>query len=62
MVEKIFRQSAEFCGEHEVWEARAHVFFLRVEVQGGDPVLRARGEEDAGGPQISDPALRYYEP
>ena len=88
MVEKIFRQSAEFCSEHDLWKLNvAHVFFLQarardptahadpaapmhhvpsplqrlaptsnaprllpagVEVQGGDPVLRARGEEDAG--------------
>ena len=31
MVEKIFRQSAEFCSEHEVWVLNvAHVFFLQV--------------------------------
>merc|ERR1711988_371326 len=30
MVEKIFRQSAEFCSEHEVWVLNvAHVFFLQ---------------------------------
>merc|ERR1711871_1646170 len=29
-VEKIFRQSAEFCSEHEVWVLNvAHVFFLQ---------------------------------
>jgi len=29
MVEKIFRQSAEFCSEHEIWKLNVgHVFFL----------------------------------
>jgi len=29
MVEKIFRQSAEFCSEHETWKLNvAHVFFM----------------------------------
>ena len=31
MVERIFRQSAEFCSEHEVWVLNvAHVFFLQA--------------------------------
>jgi len=30
MVEKIFRQSAEFCSEHETWKLNvAHVFFMQ---------------------------------
>lgn len=30
MVEKIFKQSAEFCSEHEVWKLNvAHVFFMQ---------------------------------
>lgn len=30
MVEKIFRQSAEFCSEHEVWKLNvAHTFFMQ---------------------------------
>ena len=30
MVEKIFRQSADFCSEHEVWKLNvAHVFFMQ---------------------------------
>ncbi len=30
-VERIFRQSAEFCSEHEVWKLNvAHVFFMQV--------------------------------
>jgi tetratricopeptide repeat protein 30 len=30
MVEKIFRQSSEFCSEHEVWKLNvAHVFFMQ---------------------------------
>ena len=33
MVEKIFRQSAEFCSEHDLWKLNvAHVFFLQVRV------------------------------
>ena len=31
MVEKIFRQSAEFCSEHDLWKLNvAHVFFLQA--------------------------------
>lgn len=31
-VEKIFRQTAEFCSEHESWKLNvAHVFFLQAE-------------------------------
>ena len=31
MVEKVFRQSAEFCSEHDVWKLNvAHVFFMQV--------------------------------
>lgn len=30
MVEKIFRQSAEFCSEHETWKLNvAHMFFMQ---------------------------------
>lgn len=30
-VEKIFRQSAEFCSEHETWKLNvAHVFFMQA--------------------------------
>ena len=29
-VEKLFRQSAEFCSEHETWKLNvAHVFFMQ---------------------------------
>lgn len=31
MVEKLFKQSAEFCAEHDVWKLNvAHVFFMQV--------------------------------
>lgn len=31
MVEKIFKQSAEFCSEHEIWKLNvAHIFFMQV--------------------------------
>jgi tetratricopeptide repeat protein 30 len=34
MVEKIFRQSAEFCSEHDVWKLNvAHVFFMQGSVE-----------------------------
>jgi len=30
MVEKLFRQSAEFCSEHEIWKLNvAHTFFMQ---------------------------------
>ena len=30
MVEKIFRQYAEFCSEHEIWKLNvAHTFFMQ---------------------------------
>jgi len=46
MVEKIFRQSAEFCSEHDTWKLNvAHVFFM----QGAQ---ENKYEE----------AIRYYEP
>lgn len=32
MVENLFRQSAEFCSEHDVWKLNvAHVFFMQVQ-------------------------------
>ena len=46
MVEKIFRQSAEFCSEHDLWKLNvAHVFFWNSIAAFR---LNARGEEDAG--------------
>lgn len=39
MVEKIFRQSAEFCSEHEVWKLNvAHVFFMQGESKFRDAI------------------------
>lgn len=30
MVEKLFRQSAEFCADHEIWKLNvAHVFYVQ---------------------------------
>lgn len=47
MVEKIFRQSAEFCSEHDVWKLNvAHVFFM----QGSLETIKF------------NEAIRYYEP
>uniref|UniRef100_A0A7S0YIU3 Tetratricopeptide repeat protein 30 n=1 Tax=Hemiselmis tepida TaxID=464990 RepID=A0A7S0YIU3_9CRYP len=46
MVEKIFRQSAEFCSEHDVWKLNvAHVFFMQ-------------GSQDGK----YNEAIRYYDP
>lgn len=46
MVEKIFRQSAEFCSEHDVWKLNvAHVFFMQ-------------GNQD----NKYNEAIRYYDP
>ena len=40
MVEKIFRQSAEFCSEHDLWKLNvAHVFFLQARAR--DPTAHA---------------------
>jgi tetratricopeptide repeat protein 30 len=34
-VELIFRQSAEFCSEHDVWKLNvAHTFFMQVRLSG----------------------------
>jgi tetratricopeptide repeat protein 30 len=47
MVEKIFRQSAEFCSEHDVWKLNvAHTFFMQVN----------------GAENKYKEAIRYYEP
>lgn len=50
MVEKLFRQSAEFCSEHEVWKLNvAHVFFMqetkfREAIRYYEPVVEANKE------------------
>lgn len=47
-VEKIFRQAAEFCSEHDVWKLNvAHVFFMQQEAK-----FEAKFKD----------AIRYYEP
>ena len=34
MVERLFRQSAEFCSEHDIWKLNvAHVFFMQTSHQ-----------------------------
>lgn len=51
MVEKLFRQSAEFCSEHEVWKLNvAHVFFIqdskwKESIRYYDPIVRKNGGE-----------------
>nr|CCC89909.1 unnamed protein product [Trypanosoma congolense IL3000] len=50
MVEKLFRQSAEFCSEHEIWKLNvAHVFFMqetkfREAIRYYEPVVEANEE------------------
>lgn len=50
MVEKIFRQSAEFCSEHDVWKLNvAHVFFMQDNkfadaIRYYEPVVRSRSD------------------
>ena len=47
-VEKLFRQSAEFCSEHEIWKLNvAHVFFMqdnkfRDAIRYYEPFVRTR--------------------
>ncbi|CCW59539.1 unnamed protein product [Phytomonas sp. EM1] len=51
MVEKLFRQSAEFCSEHDVWKLNvAHVFFMqenkfREAIRYYEPVVAANQEK-----------------
>ncbi|ESL07041.1 hypothetical protein TRSC58_05276 [Trypanosoma rangeli SC58] len=50
MVERLFRQSAEFCSEHEIWKLNvAHVFFMqetkfRESIRYYEPVVEASQE------------------
>merc|ERR1712139_86844 len=52
MVEKIFRQSAEFCSEHDVWKLNvAHVFFMqetefRDAIRYYEPIVKKKCDED----------------
>merc|ERR1719230_870082 len=52
MVEKIFRQSAEFCSEHDVWKLNvAHVFFMqetkfRDAIRYYEPIVQRKCEEE----------------
>jgi len=58
MVEKIFRQSAEFCSEHEVWVLNvAHVFFLqetkfREAIRYYEPTVKKHAQNILGVPAI----------
>mmetsp|Transcript_17248 Transcript_17248/g.19427 ORF Transcript_17248/g.19427 Transcript_17248/m.19427 type:complete len:644 (+) Transcript_17248:56-1987(+) len=51
MVEKIFRQSAEFCSEHETWKLNvAHVFFMQESkfkeaIRYYEPIVRKHSED-----------------
>merc|ERR1711977_508515 len=50
MVEKIFRQSAEFCSEHDIWKLNvAHVFFMqetkfRDAIRYYEPIVKKQSE------------------
>jgi len=52
MVEKIFRQSAEFCSEHDVWKLNvAHVFFMqetkfRDAIRYYEPIVKRQMEDE----------------
>lgn len=49
-VEKLFRQSAEFCADHEVWKLNlAHVFFVlgdkyKEAIRYYEPVVKKHGD------------------
>ena len=50
MVERLFRQSAEFCSEHEVWKLNvAHVFFMQENkfkeaIRYYDPIVKKKSD------------------
>ena len=67
-VEKIFRQSSEFCNEHPTWRLNvAHVFYMQARRRSGASRV-TRGCDPNLNPQDSPPpgkyreAIRYYEP
>jgi tetratricopeptide repeat protein 30 len=54
MVERLFRQSAEFCSEHEIWKLNvAHVFFMqegryKEAIRYYDPIVKKHSENLLG--------------
>jgi len=50
MVEKLFRQSAEFCADHEIWRLNvAHVFYVqdnhyREAIRHYEPIVKKYSE------------------
>ena len=58
MVERLFRQSAEFCSEHEVWKLNvAHVFFMQESkfkeaIRYYDPSVKRKSEDILDVPAI----------
>jgi tetratricopeptide repeat protein 30 len=65
-VEKIFRQSSEFCNEHPTWRLNvAHVFYMQARRRSGasrvtcDCNLKS---QDSPPPGKYREAIRYYEP
>ncbi|KAG8461835.1 hypothetical protein KFE25_013854 [Diacronema lutheri] len=58
MVEKIFRQSAEFCSEHDVWKLNvAHVFFMQESkfkeaIRYYEPIVKKQAEQLLSVPAI----------
>ena len=61
MVEKLFRQSAEFCSEHETWKLNvAHVFFMQESkwkeaIRYYDPIIQKSCAGGAGDQQQQAP-------
>eukprot|EP00951_Prasinocladus_malaysianus_P015309 scaffold117312_cov51-Prasinocladus_malaysianus.AAC.1 len=54
-VEKIFRQSAEFCSEHDTWKLNvAHTFFMQV--TNGNPNV----VENGGNSNTIKQCTHYY--
>lgn len=58
MVERLFRQSAEFCSEHDVWKLNvAHVFFMqetkfKEAIRYYDPIVKKKSEQILDVPAI----------
>lgn len=60
-MEKIFKQSAEFCSEHEVWKLNvAHVFFMQENkfkdaIRYYEPAVKRQAENGSVGTQPCAP-------
>ena len=64
-MEKIFRQSAEFCNEHPTWRLNvAHVFYMQARLRHAtrDLQMVTCFHQDTPPPGKYRDAIRYYEP